>query len=77
MTFEAAVARLKFLAGKKFDAPCVEAFERAFLVGDVSPEKARRASVASRHFDLNALFGEMPPPAATAAETVASPPVSV
>jgi HD-GYP domain-containing protein (c-di-GMP phosphodiesterase class II) len=77
MTFEAAVARLKFLAGKKFDAPCVEAFERAFLVGDVSPEKARRASVASRHFDLNALFGETPPPAATAAEPVTSPPVSV
>jgi HD-GYP domain-containing protein (c-di-GMP phosphodiesterase class II) len=77
MTFEAAVARLKFLAGKKFDAPCVEAFERAFLVGDVSPEKARRASVASRHFDLNALFGEVPPPAVTAAETAASPPVTV
>ena len=77
MTFEAAVARLKFLAGKKFDTPCVEAFERAFLVGDVSPEKARRASVASRHFDLNALFGETPPLAASAAEAVASPPVSV
>jgi HD-GYP domain-containing protein (c-di-GMP phosphodiesterase class II) len=77
MTFEAAVARLKFLAGKKFDVACVEAFERAFLAGDVSPEKARRASVASRHFDLNALFGEMPPPAATAVEPVASPPASV
>ncbi len=76
MTFDAAVARLKFLAGKKFDAPCVEAFERAFLAGDVSPEKARRASVASRHFDLNTLFGETPP-AATAAPAVVSPSVSV
>jgi hypothetical protein len=77
MTFEASVARLKFLAGKKFDGSCVEAFERAFLAGDVSPEKARRASVASRHFDLNALFGEMPQPAATAAGAAASPPAPV
>ena len=37
MTFEAAVARLRFLAGKKFDAACVDAFERAFLAGDVEP----------------------------------------
>jgi len=63
MTFEAAVARLKFLAGKKFDPASVDAFERAFLAGDVSPAKARRASVASRHFDLNALIGDPPPPA--------------
>ena len=77
MTFEAAVARLKFLAGKKFDGACVEAFERAFLVGDVSPEKARRASAASRHFDLNALFGEMPQAVAPAAAPVASPPATV
>jgi HD-GYP domain-containing protein (c-di-GMP phosphodiesterase class II) len=62
MTFEAAVARLKFLAGKKFDPACVEAFERGFLSGDVSPAKARRASVASRHFNLNELIGEVPPP---------------
>ncbi len=48
MTFEAAVARLKFLAGKKFDATCVEAFEKAYLAGEVSPAKARLASVASR-----------------------------
>ncbi len=75
MTFEAAVARLKFLAGKKFDAVCVDAFENAFLSGDVSPEKARRASVSSRHFDINALFGGAPPPAAAAAE--APPPVPV
>jgi HAMP domain-containing protein len=74
MTFEAAIARLKFLAGKKFDSRCVEAFERGFLAGDVSPAKARRASVASRQFDLNSLIGdarstpaarpEAPPPAA-------------
>jgi HD-GYP domain-containing protein (c-di-GMP phosphodiesterase class II) len=63
MTFEAAVARLRFLAGKKFDAACVDAFERAFLAGDVSPTKARRASVASRHFDLNALIGDAAPAA--------------
>jgi HD-GYP domain-containing protein (c-di-GMP phosphodiesterase class II) len=48
MTFEAAIARLKFLAGKKFDPPCVEAFERAAQAGDLTPAKARRASVASR-----------------------------
>ena len=71
MTFEAAVARLRFLAGKKFDPSCVEAFERAFLTGDVSPAKARRASVASRHFDLNALIGDATPPAPAA---VAPPP---
>jgi len=63
MTFEAAVARLRFLAGKKFDAACVDAFERAFLTGDVSPAKARHASVASRHFDLNAIIGDAAAPA--------------
>ena len=74
MTFEAAVARLRFLAGKKFDPACVDAFERAFLAGDVSPAKARRASVASRHFDLNALIGDAPPPAPLAAARQAPPP---
>ena len=29
MTFEAALARLRFLAGKKFDADCVDAIEKA------------------------------------------------
>jgi HD-GYP domain-containing protein (c-di-GMP phosphodiesterase class II) len=48
MTFEAAIARLKFLAGKKFDPRCVEAFERAAEAGDLNPAKARRASVAAR-----------------------------
>jgi len=33
MSFEAGIARLKFLSGKKFDAGCVDAFERAFLMG--------------------------------------------
>ena len=46
---------------------CVDAFERAFLTGDVSPAKARRASVASRHFDLNALIGEARPAPASPA----------
>ena len=72
MTFEAAIARLKFLAGKKFDPVSVDAFERAFLTGDVSPAKARRASVASRHFDLKELIGGVPPPIPVAAE--AAPP---
>ena len=72
MTFEAAIARLKFLAGKKFDPASVDAFERAFLTGDVSPAKARRASVASRHFDLKELIGGVPPPIPVAAE--AAPP---
>jgi HD-GYP domain-containing protein (c-di-GMP phosphodiesterase class II) len=74
MTFEAAIARLRFLAGKKFDPASVDAFERAFLAGDVSPAKARRASVASRHFDLNALIGEAPPPAPLAAARAAPSP---
>ena len=33
MTFEAAIARLRFLAGKKFDAACVDAFEKAAAAG--------------------------------------------
>jgi hypothetical protein len=48
MTFEAALARLKFLAGKKFDLACVEAMERASAAGDLSPAKARRVAVAAR-----------------------------
>jgi len=48
MTFEAAIARLKFLSGKKFDAECVVAFEKAWQAGEVSPARARLASVASR-----------------------------
>jgi len=77
MSFEAGIARLKFLSGKKFDAGCVDAFERAFLMGDVTPAKARKASVASRHFDIHALMGDAPPPAAPPAVVAESPPASV
>jgi len=48
MTFEAALARLRFLAGKKFDPECVTAIEKAAAAGDLTPAKARRAAVASR-----------------------------
>ncbi len=48
MTFEAALARLRQLIGKKFDGPCVEAMERASQAGDLSPAKARRASIEAR-----------------------------
>ena len=53
MTFEAGVARLKFLAGKKFDHDCVEAFDRAFGAGDVTPARARKASIESRKFEID------------------------
>jgi HD-GYP domain-containing protein (c-di-GMP phosphodiesterase class II) len=48
MTHEAALARLRFLAGKKFDPDCVTAMEKAGAAGDLSTAKARRASVESR-----------------------------
>jgi HD-GYP domain-containing protein (c-di-GMP phosphodiesterase class II) len=48
MTFEAALARLRVLIGKKFDGPCVEAMERASQAGELSPAKARRASIEAR-----------------------------
>src|SRR5262249_30070380 len=48
MTFEAALARLRFLADKKFDSGCVGAMEKAAKAGDLSPAKARRAAVAAR-----------------------------
>jgi HD-GYP domain-containing protein (c-di-GMP phosphodiesterase class II) len=48
MTFEAALGRLRFLAGKKFDTSCVEAIEKAAAAGDLTPAKARRASVTAR-----------------------------
>ena len=63
---EAGIARLKFLSGKKFDPGCVDAFERAFLMGDVTPAKARKASVAQRQFDIHALMGDAPPTLAPA-----------
>ena len=48
MTFEAAVARLQFLSGKKFDSQCVEAMARAVASGDLTSAKARLAAVAAR-----------------------------
>jgi len=48
MTYEAAIARLRFLAGKKFDGVCVEAFAKAGEAGELTPAKARRASVVAR-----------------------------
>ena len=60
MTFEASLARLRFLAGKKFDPDCVTAMEKAGAAGDLSTAKARRASVESRKQPPSA----DPPPAA-------------
>jgi HD-GYP domain-containing protein (c-di-GMP phosphodiesterase class II) len=57
MTFEAALARLRFLAGKKFDPDCVTAIEKAAATGDLTPAKARRASVASRQQDVAVASG--------------------
>jgi HD-GYP domain-containing protein (c-di-GMP phosphodiesterase class II) len=48
MTFEAALARLRFLVDKKFDEECVAAMERAHEAGDLTPAKARLAAKASR-----------------------------
>jgi HD-GYP domain-containing protein (c-di-GMP phosphodiesterase class II) len=63
MTFEASLARLRFLAGKKFDPDCVTAMEKAGAAGDLSTAKARRASVESR---------KQPAPAEAAATAVPS-----
>ncbi len=48
MTFEAAVARLQFLSGKKFDPQCVDAMARAVGSGELTAAKARVAAVAAR-----------------------------
>ncbi|MBX7187076.1 MAG: HD domain-containing protein [Vicinamibacteria bacterium] len=48
MTFEAAVARLQFLSGKKFDSQCVDAMARAVASGELTAAKARVAAVAAR-----------------------------
>jgi HD-GYP domain-containing protein (c-di-GMP phosphodiesterase class II) len=48
MTLEASLARLRFLAGKKFDAMCVDAIERASAAGELTTARARRAAVAAR-----------------------------
>ncbi len=57
MTFEAALARLRFLAGKKFDPDCVTAIEKAATAGDLTPAKARRASVEARQQDVAVASG--------------------
>jgi HD-GYP domain-containing protein (c-di-GMP phosphodiesterase class II) len=57
MTFEAALARLRFLAGKKFDPVCVTAIEKAAAAGDLTPAKARRASVTARQQDMAVASG--------------------
>jgi HD-GYP domain-containing protein (c-di-GMP phosphodiesterase class II) len=43
-TFERALARLRELAGKKFDAACVEALEKAHAGGDLTLEKVQAAA---------------------------------
>jgi HD-GYP domain-containing protein (c-di-GMP phosphodiesterase class II) len=48
MTYDAAIARLKMLIGKKFDGPCVEAMDKAMEAGDLAPGKATKAAVAAR-----------------------------
>lgn len=48
MTFEAALTRLRFLAGKKFDETCVTAMEKASLAGELTPAAARRVALAAR-----------------------------
>ncbi len=48
MTFEAALARLRVLVGKKFDDASVTAMEKAFAAGDLTMAKARKASLAAR-----------------------------
>ncbi len=53
MTFEQALARLRFLAGKKFDADCVTSMEKAAACGDLTPAAARRAALAARQVEPN------------------------
>jgi HD-GYP domain-containing protein (c-di-GMP phosphodiesterase class II) len=57
MTFEAALARLRFLAHKKFDDGCVTAIEKAAAAGDLTPAKALRASVTARRADAVSAVG--------------------
>jgi HD-GYP domain-containing protein (c-di-GMP phosphodiesterase class II) len=48
MTFEAALARLRMLANKKFDPTCVGAMEKAHAAGELTMAKARKASIGAR-----------------------------
>jgi hypothetical protein len=68
MTHDAAIARLRFLIGKKFDGFCVEAFAKAADAGELTPAKARRASVVARQQGLSVAEAEVdaePTPVAT------------
>jgi len=48
MEFDVALARCRALSGRKFDEACVAAMEKAFAAGDLTPAKARRASIEAR-----------------------------
>jgi HD-GYP domain-containing protein (c-di-GMP phosphodiesterase class II) len=48
MEFPVALARCRALVGKKFDEACVTAMEKAFEAGDLTPAKARHASIEAR-----------------------------
>jgi HD-GYP domain-containing protein (c-di-GMP phosphodiesterase class II) len=68
MTHDAAIARLRFLIGKKFDGVCVEAFAKAADAGELTPAKARRAAVVARQQGLSVAGAEVdaePTPLAT------------
>jgi HD-GYP domain-containing protein (c-di-GMP phosphodiesterase class II) len=69
MTFDAAIARLRFLAGKKFDGGCVEAFAKAAEAGELTPAKARRAAVVARQQQGVASDPEVEPEPAPVATT--------
>lgn len=71
MTYEAAVARLRFLAGKKFDGPCVEGLARAVEKGDLTPAKVRVAAVAARRDGPTIRVDEVAAAAAAAAASSA------
>jgi HD-GYP domain-containing protein (c-di-GMP phosphodiesterase class II) len=48
MTFDVALARLRFLAGKKFDPDCVTAMEQANQAGELSQANVRQATLEYR-----------------------------
>jgi HD-GYP domain-containing protein (c-di-GMP phosphodiesterase class II) len=57
MTFEAALARLRFLTGSKFDPACVGAIEKAYAAGELLPESARTRIVSDEQNETE-LLGE-------------------
>jgi HD-GYP domain-containing protein (c-di-GMP phosphodiesterase class II) len=66
MTHDAAIARLRFLIGKKFDGVCVEAFAKAADAGELTPAKARRAAVVARQQGASGEAEATPEPAPVA-----------